>query len=718
MIKKLKKIISVIMVVVMCFAMSPMDGFVGLELFDFSWFKVSATYEGFVYEVLNGTYCSITGYTGSDTEVVIPLEIEGYIVQRVENSAFKNNTTIEKVVFSETVETMGNEVFRGCTNLTYVGLNSGLKSIGEYTFYGCTSLKEYSVPLGTTSIGNYAFYGCTALSKVEISASVKSLGNYAFGNCTALIDGVTLNEGLISIADDAFNGCTNLEEIVLPDSVTTLGYNVFYNCQKLTSINIPQKLTTCNSYTYYGHGTFRNTGITSVVIPEGMTTIPAYTFYNCTTLESVVLPDSVTTIGNSAFEGCSSLKTAELNENLTTIGNNAFSGCSSLESVQMPESLETIGNYAFNGCSGLKTVNLNDGLKTIGERAFYGCSALKEVEIPASTATLNSYCEDHSFSDWTIDFEATCQDEGIKTRSCSVCGYEETEFTNTTGHTEKTINKIDATCSESGYTGDVICEVCNETITVGEVIEAYGHIEITDEGVEATCTSNGLTSGSHCERCGEVLLAQEVIVSKGHNYDAVVTDPSCNEGGFTINTCAVCGDSYISDETAKLGHSGGEANCKDKAVCGVCGESYGELDADNHKNVITDKAVPATCLNVGLTEGKKCSVCGTVLIKQREIPKLGHNMSEYVVTKSATCTENGTEVSTCSRCTYSETKTISANGHSYSNGVCQSCGDDKTVVCSCNCHKTGISKIIFKILLIFQKIFKKNKQCACGINHY
>ena len=140
MFKKAKKMISVLMVIVMFLTMSPLDGLVGLELFDIAWFNVSATHDGFVYEILNGTYCKINAYEGGETEVAIPAEINGYIVQRIENSAFKNNTKIEKVVFPETVETMGNEVFRGCTSLTSITIPDSITNISEGFFSRCSSI--------------------------------------------------------------------------------------------------------------------------------------------------------------------------------------------------------------------------------------------------------------------------------------------------------------------------------------------------------------------------------------------------------------------------------------------------------------------------------------------------------------------------------------------------------------------------------------------------
>ncbi|MBR6793888.1 MAG: family 16 glycosylhydrolase [Clostridia bacterium] len=57
----------------------------------------------------------------------------------------------------------------------------------------------------------------------------------------------------------------------------------------------------------------------------------------------------------------------------------------------------------------------------------------------------------------------------------------------------------------------------------------------------------------------------------------------------------------------------------------------------------------ATCTETGLTEGKKCTVCGVTTVEQEEIPLKSHRWSSVVVT-SATCTEDGYITITCGNC--------------------------------------------------------------------
>ena len=68
-------------------------------------------------------------------------------------------------------------------------------------------------------------------------------------------------------------------------------------------------------------------------------------------------------------------------------------------------------------------------------------------------------------------------------------------------------------------------------------------------------------------------------------------------------------------------HKGGTATCTEKAKCSVCGEAYGSVNKDNHKSLTTLKAVAATYKADGKTEGKKCTVCGTVTVPQKKVAR-------------------------------------------------------------------------------------------------
>ena len=86
-------------------------------------------------------------------------------------------------------------------------------------------------------------------------------------------------------------------------------------------------------------------------------------------------------------------------------------------------------------------------------------------------------------------------------------------------HTEtETVNAKAATCTEDGYTGDVVCKACGKVITKGEVIPALGHkIELVGAKA-ATCTEDGYTGDEVCTICGEIVKKGEVIPATGHQY--------------------------------------------------------------------------------------------------------------------------------------------------------------------------------------------------------
>ena len=104
---------------------------------------------------------------------------------------------------------------------------------------------------------------------------------------------------------------------------------------------------------------------------------------HCWDLTSITIPDSVTSIGSGAFSGCSGLTTVNFGDNskLTSIGFAAFSNCSSLSSITIPDSVTSIGNSAFLSCSSLTSITIPSRVTSIDARAFQVCSNLNDVTV-------------------------------------------------------------------------------------------------------------------------------------------------------------------------------------------------------------------------------------------------------------------------------------------------------------------------------------------------
>ena len=166
---------------------------------------------------------------------------------------------------------------------------------------------------------------------------------------------------------------------------------------------------------------------------------------------------------------------------------------------------------------------------------------------------------------------------------------------------------------------------------------------------------------SYTESIAEGVVTRFYVIQE-HNYVAVVTEPTCLEGGYTTHTCNRCNASYQDSEVAALGHTTVVdayvaptctlTGLTEGSHCSVCGEvlvAQEEVAATGHTSVV-DEYVAPTCVLSGLTEGSHCSVCGEVLVAQQKITAHGH---EQILDKAVvpTCTETGLTVGIhCSVC--------------------------------------------------------------------
>lgn len=146
---------------------------------------LSSSESEFTYEELNGSYVTVTGYTGSAKDISIPSYIDGFIVQKISDNAFEESE-IQSIEIPDCVVAIGSVAFKQCTSLKKIVFGTGIETIGGSAFEGCTALEEIDFPAGLKSIGNYAFYNCTGLTEIVLPDSVENIGYNAFSDCTGL----------------------------------------------------------------------------------------------------------------------------------------------------------------------------------------------------------------------------------------------------------------------------------------------------------------------------------------------------------------------------------------------------------------------------------------------------------------------------------------------------------------------------------------------------
>ncbi|MBO4418483.1 MAG: leucine-rich repeat protein [Oscillospiraceae bacterium] len=167
------------------------------------------------------------------------------------------------------------------------------------------------------------------------------MGTNDFGWCTGLTS-VTIPDSVTSIGESAFEGCESLSNVAIPDSVTNIGKKAFASCAALTRVAFPDGLITIGDYSFYNCRSIEN-----VTIPNSVSSIGQGAFSSCNKLERVTIGNGVTYIGDYAFNNCYALTYLELGSSVNSIGDNAFYWCPYLTSVQIPPSVTSIGEYAF-----------------------------------------------------------------------------------------------------------------------------------------------------------------------------------------------------------------------------------------------------------------------------------------------------------------------------------------------------------------------------------
>ena len=234
--------------------------------------------------------------------------------------------------------------------------------------------------------------------------------------------------------DEKYSG-----DIVIPSSITVnkneytvtrIGQDAFYDCKSVTSISLPNSITS-KLEVIEGRAFGNCEGLTSIKIPDSVTEIGQFAFLQCTNLKTVYMGRGLKTVRYNAFGYCEALERVEISDlaawcgiafyyngsasgwfgphanplsyaghlylngeevvdlvipkEVTSIhGDLNFCGCVGLKSVTFPDdcNVEYIGAFTFQGCENIKSLKLNKHLKRIYECAFSGCKSIESLVIP------------------------------------------------------------------------------------------------------------------------------------------------------------------------------------------------------------------------------------------------------------------------------------------------------------------------------------------------
>lgn len=223
------------------------------------------------------------------------------------------------------------------------------------------------------------------MSTVTFDNIIYTLNN----NNTAIVSGNTLDSSTNVVIPSSINASG------ISYSVTIIGNNAFKESSYLTSIIIPNSVTTIQDGNYLNSGAFyKCTNLTSVTFDpsSSLHTIGEATFTECTSLTSITIPNSVTNIKSDVFFDCTNLSsvTFEANSNLEIIGSYAFSG-TGLISFTIPISVTSITSHSFHNCSSLYSITIPNSVTSIGNHAFEGCSSLNSIVIPDSVTSIEEF---------------------------------------------------------------------------------------------------------------------------------------------------------------------------------------------------------------------------------------------------------------------------------------------------------------------------------------
>ncbi len=414
----------------------------------------------------------IVDYSGSDTAVEVPPEIDGRPVTAIGKDAFADKTEITSVTVPDSVTAIGEGAFAGCTGLTTIMIPEGLDTTKAgisgtaakitYTVDENGKITITSVTPGTDGDGGkkpVTLPDTIGGQKPEIPDTVKETmkdiphehkGGTATCTQKAVCEICGVEYGDFAEHDWSGSWVVTKEPTATEDGVEETACT--YGCGEKKQRTIP---ATGDGEVWKG-----------VITSEGVKIVGYSGSDTAVEVPSEIDGRPVTAIGENAFAGKTEITSVTVPDSVTTIDEDAFAGCTGLTTIVIPEGLDTT-KAGISGTAAKITYTVDENGKITITSVTPGTDSdgvEKPVTLPDTIGgqkpeisdtvkeTMENITHEHKGG------KATCIQKAV----CEICGAEYGGFAEHTFPKQWTVEK-EAKESESGRQYK-ICETCGTKI--------------------------------------------------------------------------------------------------------------------------------------------------------------------------------------------------------------------------------------------------------------
>lgn len=222
---------------------------------------------------------------------------ENYYIKEEDNFAL-----VEELVIPEEVTIINPYQFVGLKQITKLEIGNNVTKVLNSAFKNCSNVETIIFGSGLISFGDYSFYGCLSLQEISLNDGFKKIGKYCFTNCSAVIT-ITLPASLTTLGYACFDGLNLLEEVYYKQKIVYWS-KISIACESSNPMCYAKRL-----YHYDSNKNF--VLLNEVSVASSMTKIGKFQFYGFNTMTSITIHAKVTSIQIGAFGNCTNLKTVK-----------------------------------------------------------------------------------------------------------------------------------------------------------------------------------------------------------------------------------------------------------------------------------------------------------------------------------------------------------------------------------------------------------------------